>query len=701
MTTIWRPSEIIVNEAVRNDPVTKHILSLCTDLDYSIKYVSNSKPETIKAASEMLSTEHDGMLDMIRTGKFVMHIAEASNTVLDTFVIEDHRMMCPEFDKLVLASNGCFYNCDWCFLKGTYRANQNYITVRVQYGRIKDMLAKQLTGATRPVMFDTGEMADSLSMEHLTKMGQELIPWFAEQPNGYMYMLTKSTNVEPILELKHNKHTILAWSINAPLVSDWFEVGAPKPIERLRAAKLAQKAGYPVRIRLDPIMPIPNWQHYYSGIIKSIFTEVKPERITLGTLRFEENVYNMRDTILAHPKLKELAGTMVPMLPDKVIGYKENKKGKLIEQHSVGKYSFPVEQRIEIFKFAIEEIRKYSECDIALCKETADVWEAVGLDLKECKCVCQYDCADMVNRPEKEVVTMAKGEKPGIKEVAAAQKSKKAAKITPAVETPKSKPAPVKPKFVSLTYEKGKIYNISLDELKTDSKTQPRKHFDAAEMEDMKNSIESQGLIYPIIFRVNDKDKPVLVSGERRVRAHLELNKDTIPGIYIDSDKYDEIALVDNVQRVDLHPVDEADAVNNLKSKYEYTQEQIGNLIGKAHNTVSDILALTKLSGEIRDDARTRKSLSRSALLKVARKKKAPAQKKAYDALIASLAKQGESVKRPRHPAHIRAIATTDRTIKCIKDINLDSLGRDRAGVEAKLRELLAEIQTKLGTTAT
>jgi ParB/RepB/Spo0J family partition protein len=692
MTTFWRPSEIIINEAVRNDPITKHILSLCTDLEYSIKNVSDSKPETIRAASEILSIETDSILHSIMSGKLVMHITGASNNVLDTFVMEDPRMMCPEFDKLVLASNGCFYNCDWCFLKGTYRANQNYITVRVQYDKIKDMLTKRLKAATAPVMFDTGEMADSLSMEHLTKSGQELIPWFAEQEHGYMYMLTKSTNIDSILKLKHNKHTILAWSVNAPIVADWFEVGAPKPRERLRAAKLAQKAGYPIRIRLDPIIPVPNWQQYYSGIIKSIFEEVKPERITLGTLRFEGQFYKMRDVILSHPKLKEIVGTMVPMLDE----IKLHGGGK-----SIGKYSFPVEQRIEIFKFAIEEIRKYSECDIALCKETSEVWEAVELDLKECKCVCQYDCADMVNRPEKEVVKMVKGKKPGLKEVAAAQKSKKAAKITPAVETPKSKPAPVKPKFVSLTYEKGKIYNISLDELKTDSKTQPRKHFDAAEMEDMKNSIESQGLIYPIIFRVNDKDKPVLVSGERRVKAHLELNKATIPGIYIDSDKYDEIALVDNVQRVDLHPVDEADAVNNLKSKYEYTQEQIGNLIGKAHNTVSDILALTKLSGEIRDDARTRKSLSRSALLKVARKKKAPAQKKAYDALIASLAKQGESVKRPRHPAHIRAIATTDRTIKCIKDINLDSLGRDRAGVEAKLRELLAEIQTKLGTTAT
>jgi spore photoproduct lyase len=204
-------------------------------------------PKTIHDASEMLDREHDSILHAIGTGKFVMHIAEASNTVLDTFEMPDPRMMCPEFEKLVLASNGCFYNCDWCFLKGTYRANQNYITVRVQYDKIKEMLTKRLKSATAPEMFDTGEMADSLSMEHLTKSGQELIPWFAEQEHGRMYMLTKSTNVEPILKLKHNKHTVLAWSINATIVSSWFEIGAPKPMERLRAAKMAQKAGYPIK----------------------------------------------------------------------------------------------------------------------------------------------------------------------------------------------------------------------------------------------------------------------------------------------------------------------------------------------------------------------------------------------------------------------------------------------------------------------
>ena len=60
-----------------------------------------------------------------------------------------------------------------------------------------------------------------------------------------------------------------------------------------------------------------------------------------------------------------------------------------------GKYSIPEKRRIEIFNFVIQEIRKHSDCRIALCKESAAVWESVGLDLSKCRCACQLDYEDM------------------------------------------------------------------------------------------------------------------------------------------------------------------------------------------------------------------------------------------------------------------------------------------------------------------
>lgn len=248
-------------------------------------------------------------------------------------------------------------------------------------------------------------------------------------------------------------------------------------------------------------------------------------------------------------------------------------------------------------------------------------------------------------------------------------------------------------------YVKHKIHDVLLDQITRDSE-QPRKHFDESELESLKQSIEEKGLIYPVIFRIDGEGNNILVSGERRFKAFQALGKETIPAMLIDDVKYDEIALIDNIQRVDLHPVDEAEALKNLKTKYEYTEKLIGHLIGKAHNTVNDIIKLTELSDDIRDEARQRKDLSRSALLKIARIKKPKAQRKAFDALVANLSSPKKDIKRTRLTAYKKTIDATEKTLKCIKDIDLETLGENRESVVAKLQELLAEIQNKLGTTA-
>ena len=99
------------------------------------------------------------MLDKILAGKSVVYIAPAT-TVVDTFTMPDDRMICPHFERLKLASNGCFYQCDWCYLKLTYRAAFPFITVRAQYDKIKEQLHKRLSQTEAPVIFNTGELAD-------------------------------------------------------------------------------------------------------------------------------------------------------------------------------------------------------------------------------------------------------------------------------------------------------------------------------------------------------------------------------------------------------------------------------------------------------------------------------------------------------------------------------------------------------------
>lgn len=383
--TNWKPEEIIVNVRVKDDPVTEHLLQICKGVP--VKYVENGKAKTIVNASEMLKGMKT-MLEKILAGKKVLYISPAGNDVVDVFTMPDDRMMCPHFDRLKLASNGCFYQCDWCYLKLTYRAAYPFISIKAEYDRIKQHLAKRIEAAGRPIIFNSGEMADSLALDHLTRAGREFIPWFGRSENGYLFMLTKGDNVDDILNLPHDGHTIVAWSMNNAAVSRKYEIGAPTFERRLAAARKVEEAGYPLRIRLDPIVPFNGWKEAYADTIREIFSEVSPERITLGTLRFEKGFYNMRHSIFTTgPDLPKLMENMEPMFTPKV--FPGNKQPK------TGKYSFKEERRSEIFGFALKEIRKYSDCRVALCKESANVWKNLGLDLSRCSCVCQLDYADM------------------------------------------------------------------------------------------------------------------------------------------------------------------------------------------------------------------------------------------------------------------------------------------------------------------
>ena len=176
--------------------------------------------------------------------------------------------------------------------------------------------------------------------------------------------------------------------MNNEMVSRKFEIGAPPFERRLSAAVKVQKAGYPLRIRLDPIVPFEGWRDAYSETIKQIFSKITPERITLGTLRFEEGFYNMRNSIFTSgPDLPNFIEDMQPMFPAK--------KFRVCKKPKSGKYSFTEKKRIEIFGFVSNEIRKYSDCKIALCKESATVWKKLKMPLSRCSCVCQLDYANM------------------------------------------------------------------------------------------------------------------------------------------------------------------------------------------------------------------------------------------------------------------------------------------------------------------
>ena len=135
---------------------------------------------------------------------------------------------------------------------------------------------------------------------------------------------------------------------------------------------------------------------------------------------------------------------------------------------------------------------------------------------------------------------------------------------------------------------------------------QPRKDFDSEKavqaFEDLKNSIRSKGLIQPVTVREVDGEYE-LIAGERRLRACQELKLETIPVhiLEVDSDvDMMEMALIENLQRDNLNPLEEAEAYALLADKYKLSHEEIAGNIGKSRTAITNTLRLLKLPAEIK-----------------------------------------------------------------------------------------------------
>ena len=130
---------------------------------------------------------------------------------------------------------------------------------------------------------------------------------------------------------------------------------------------------------------------------------------------------------------------------------------------------------------------------------------------------------------------------------------------------------------------------------------QPRKIFDKDELESLSDSIKKQGIIQPVILKSNNKVKNeyFIIAGERRWRACQLAKIHEIPAIIrddINDEKIAELSLVENIQRSELNPIEEAEGYQSLLSNYNYTQEDISKAVGKSRSYIGNIIRLLSLS---------------------------------------------------------------------------------------------------------
>lgn len=134
-------------------------------------------------------------------------------------------------------------------------------------------------------------------------------------------------------------------------------------------------------------------------------------------------------------------------------------------------------------------------------------------------------------------------------------------------------------------------------------KDQPRKSFDEEELSALANSIEARGVLQPILVRKSSEPgRYTIIAGERRWRASQRVGLHKIPALIKDvpDGVSAEMALIENVQRVDLNPMEEADAYERLRDQFEQKPADIAKAVGKSRSHVANMLRLTALPDEVR-----------------------------------------------------------------------------------------------------
>ncbi len=314
-----------------------------------------------------LSTDVSDSTDLLRP-RLIQQVGDGS--IIKRFdktppPLNDTSVVCPHFLELKWAY-GCPFDCAWCYLKGTFR----FLPTRTKpvfkdYGKVELHVRRFLSESTVPEILNTGEVGDSLMSEGLSAPFSEfVIPVFEEQNKHKVLFVTKSDNIGHLLEIRSHDHVIISFSLNAEEVAIRWEKRAPPVQRRIEAARKLSEAGYEVRLRIDPMVPVLGWQTMYADLFDQIFASFAPSRITLGSLRGLQSTINAASDKSWSEYLKEGSNW-----------------GKKVDFRTRKAMYVAVISRLS---------ERYDYDRIALCKETLAMWGMLGLNHDAVKCNCVW-----------------------------------------------------------------------------------------------------------------------------------------------------------------------------------------------------------------------------------------------------------------------------------------------------------------------
>ncbi len=272
---------------------------------------------------------------------------------------------CCDYQVLNTGAN-CPIDCVYCILQAYLNSPWliHYVNTEQLFAELKQPLSKSGGPFYR---IGTGEFTDSLALDRITKLSSQLVPFVAKSENAILELKTKSGVIENLEHLDHRGKTVIAWSLNSPLVMKEQEIRSATLDERLEAAGKCAQWGYKLAFHFDPIIEYSGWQDAYVETIERLYSAVPAESIvwiSLGALRYL-------------PKLKEIGALRFPSsriyFNEFILGL--DGKQRYFRPSRTAMYS-------HIYK-SLKEKAADNTC-IYFCMESDEIWqEVMGFTPKE------------------------------------------------------------------------------------------------------------------------------------------------------------------------------------------------------------------------------------------------------------------------------------------------------------------------------
>ena len=273
---------------------------------------------------------------------------------------------------------GCLHRCQYC-----PSAGESVISIGLN---IEEFIEKKLdpllkANPWQKVYRYQTQSSDSLCIEPEYGAVKAFMEYFAEQEDRYFLIHTKSANADFMTDLDHQGHTIALWSLTSHTVSREIERLAGTTEERIEAARKCAEAGYPIRFKFKPIVPVRHWREETREMVRLMFDGPRSDVISLCVMMWMQ--------------IAELEAAIdVDLLDPEFIRAAHEHADEMAGSQSA---PFPHHVRAEIYSFFIDEIRKYDkDVPISLCTETLPLWrdfqERLGFRPGNYACGCGPEC---------------------------------------------------------------------------------------------------------------------------------------------------------------------------------------------------------------------------------------------------------------------------------------------------------------------